>query len=260
MLALTLALALGAPAPQAPPAQAAPPYGPGERMDFAVHYLGAKMGLARISVDEPDGPVLPVQLQARTGGLMKLVDVRQQIVSSFDTETRLPRSFTLDAVELGYRHSDTTRFDRATGKATVRSRGKYDNTNEVDVPEGTTDFVGLVFRLRTEPLPDGWKQAFPVLAGTRVNTIAAEVTGREVVETDAGSFPAVKVRVPTGFTGKFSEKNPTFIWFSDDARRIVVRISTDFAIGRAVAELVAYQAGRAAAGAPLGVSGPLPAR
>jgi len=256
MLALALALALCAPGARptpAPPgaapalqvARAVPPYGPGERMDFAIHYLGAKMGMARISVDERDGPVLPVQLQARTGGLMKLFDVRQQLVSSFDTESLLPRAFSLDAVELGYRHADTTRFDRAAGKATVRSRGKYDNTNEIDVPPETTDFVGLVFRLRTEPLADGYKHAFPVLAGTRVNTIVAEVVAREKVETDAGEFPAVKVRVPTGFTGKFSEKNPTFIWFSDDARRVVVRISTDFAIGRAVAELVGYQPGRA---------------
>jgi hypothetical protein len=214
-------------------------------MDFDIHYLGAKMGAARISVDERDGAVLPVQLQTRTGGLMKFLDIRQQLVSALDTETLLPRASSLDAVELGYRHADTTRFYRAAGKATVRSRGKYDNTDEIDVPPDTLDFVALVFRLRTAPLADGYRQAFPVLAGTRVTTIVAEVVAREKVETDAGDFPTVKVRVPTGLTGKFSEKTPTFIWFSDDARRLVVRISTDFAVGRAVADLVAYRPGKA---------------
>ena len=74
--------------------------------------------------------------------------------------------------------------------------------------------------------------------------------GRERVETRAGTFQAVKVRVPTGFTGKFSEKNPTFIWFSDDDRRVVVRITADFAIGNATANLVTYAPGTAVAPVP----------
>ena len=44
--------------------------------------------------------------------------------------------------------------------------------------------------------------------------------------------------------GKFSEKNPTYVWFSDDPRRVVVQISSDFAIGRANARLVHYQPGQ----------------
>jgi hypothetical protein len=119
----------------------------------------------------------------------------------------------------------------------------------VDVPPGTVNFVGLVFKLRGLPLEPGTRHEFPVLAGRRLKTIAAEVLGREEVETKAGKFPAVKVRVPTGFTGKFSEKNPTLVWFSDDARRIVVRITSDFAVGHATASLVSYSPGalRAAA-------------
>jgi hypothetical protein len=74
--------------------------------------------------------------------------------------------------------------------------------------------------------------------------VVTAVVKREQVKTGAGKFAAVKVRVPTGFDGKFSEKNPTFVWFSDDERRVVVKISTDFAIGRAEAELTAYQPGQ----------------
>ena len=36
----------------------------------------------------------------------------------------------------------------------------------------------------------------------------------------AGGFDAIKVKVPTGFDGKFQEKSPTFLWLSDDARRL----------------------------------------
>jgi hypothetical protein len=234
---LAVALALAVPA--------ALPHAPGERMDYAVRYMGMRMGKARLSVGRAEGGILPVFLESRTTGLMSVVDVRQQIATYLDVGTGLPRRSSLDAVEAGYRHTDTTQFDRAAGKASVRQKGKHDNTYEVEVPPGTVDFVALVFRLRKLPLEPGSRLDFHVLAGKRLAHVAVEVIGREVVSTRAGDFPALKVRVPTGFTGRFSEKNPTHVWFSDDPRRIVVQITTDFSIGHATAGLVSYSPGAA---------------
>ena len=228
---------------EAPPASA--PFAPDERMDFSVDYLGITVGKARISVGRPEGSLQPVFLDARTSGVVSFVDVREHLASYLDVRTGLPQSSLLDAYEPGgYHHTDTARFDRGAGKATVRELGKHDNTYEIDVPEGTLDFVALVFRLRTLPLEPGTSLPFQVLTGRTLHAVTADVMGREKVETGAGTFPTVKVRVPTGLTGKFSEKNPTIIWFSDDARRIVVRLSTDFAIGRALAGLSSYQPGK----------------
>ncbi len=220
------------------------PYAPEERMDFSIDYLGLPMGKARISVGRREGALLPVFLEARSGGMVGFVRIREQLASYLEAETGLPRSCSIEALEPGYRHVDTARFDRDTGKATIREKGKFDNTYEIEVPPETLDFVALVFRLRTLPLGKGARHEFQVLAGRQVTKIVAEVVAHETVSTDAGRFEAVKVRVPTGFSGKFSEKNPTFVWFSDDERRIVVRISTDFAIGRAMAALVSYQPGK----------------
>jgi hypothetical protein len=215
-------------------------------MEFTVHYLGIKMGTARIWVGEPEAEsgVLPLHLLARTGGIAALFDVRQELVSRLDTASGLPAGSLIDAVEGSYRHTDTTVFDRAAGKAKVTVKGKYLTVKEVEVPPGAIDFVALVFRLRQLPLEPGASHGFDVLAGTKVNHVVARVLGREVLETRAGTFPTLKVQVPTGFTGKFSEKDPTIIWLSDDARRVVVRLATDFAIGKAVASLTAYGPGR----------------
>jgi hypothetical protein len=232
--------------PAATIARASAPWGPDERMDFAIDYLGLKMGKARISVGSREGALLPVFLEARTSGIVAFVDVREQLASWLDVATGLPHASSLDASEPGYRHVDTARFDRATGHATIREKGRYDNTYEIDVPPDTMDFVSMVFRLRTLPLEPGSRHEFQVLTGRKVSRVVAAVTGRETIQTPAGRFDSVKVRVPTGFTGKFSEKDPTFVWFSDDARRIVLRISTDFAIGRAMAALVSYQPGKTA--------------
>ncbi len=217
-----------------------------ERMDFKIHYLGVPMGRARISVGRPEGPLLPVFLEARTTGVVSVLTVREQLATYLDVQSGLPRSASIDAVEGSYRHTDTTDFDRNEGKAKVRQKGKFDNTHVVDVPPDTLDFVAMIFRLRMLPLDPGSRHEFNVLSGDKLRKVVAEVADREQVSTDAGDFPAVKVRVPMGFSGRFSEKKPTFVWFSDDARRIVVRITTEFAIGRATAGLVSYQPGKRA--------------
>ena len=218
-----------------------------ETMEFSVSYLGVTMGKVRLFVGKVDPTVAPVFLQAQTSSIMSFITIKQQLATYLDVATGLPRSASLDAVEGSYRHTDTVQFDRAANKATVREKGKYDNTYVVDVPPGTVDFVALVFKLRSLPLQPGMRHEFPVLSGRKLKTVVAEVVGRETVSTKIGDFPAMKVRVPTGFTGKFSEKNPTYVWFSDDPRRVVVRITSDFAIGHATAGLVSYAPG---AGAP----------
>lgn len=239
---LAVALALAAVLPAA--AGEGLPFAPGEQIDLTVHYLGIKMGSMRISVGKAEGAVLPLFFQTRTEGLAAIADVRQHIATYWDSETLLPRTSQLDAKEMNYWHSDTTRFDREAGKATVTVRRKSGvGEDVVNVPPGTLDFLSMVFVLRTRPLAVGGKHPFQILAGKKVTAVDAEVMAREEVDTGMGRMPAFKVRVPTSFTGQFSEKEPTFVWFSDDARRIPVRIVAGFAIGRAVASLTAYQPG-----------------
>jgi hypothetical protein len=258
MLALPLALALlataePAAAPASTPAPAPPageaagvPHRPGEQMDFDVEYGGFKLGEARISVGQRAGAILPVFLESRTTGVVGLIKLKQHMVSNLDSATGLPRSSQVDGIEPGYRHSDTAHFDREAGVAEVRERGKYDNTYRIDIPAGTLDFVALIFKLRTLPLVPGSAFEFPVLAGRALAQVVATVEAREAVETSTGEVQALRVRVPTGLTGKFSEKSPTYIWFSDDPRHAVVRISADFSIGRAKAVLTSYKAGQEA--------------
>lgn len=232
--------------PLASQERALPPAAPprsNEAMDYQVTYLGVPMGKVRLFAGSVDSTVAPVFLQAQTTSIFAIVTLRQQLASYLDVHTGLPLSGSLNAVEGSYRHLDTVFYDRVANQAKVRERGKYDNTYLIAVPPDATDFISLVYRLRTLPLEPGARYAFRVLAGRDLNSVVAEVLGRERVETKAGTFDAVKIRVPTGFTGKFSEKNPTYVWVSDDARRVVVRITADFAIGNATANLVAYAPG-----------------
>lgn len=252
ILALALALAAGPatapppPQPAAAPALAPVPWRPEERMDFEVHYLGFTIGKSSLSVGRIEDGAAPVRLSSRPAGITSALNFHQTLQSTLDLATLLPRASLHDASEPGgYKHTDTTRYDRPAGKASVREKGRFDHTYEIEVPPDALDFVTMVFRLRTLPLPDGATHTFRVLAGRKINVVVASVVKRERVKTDAGKFMAIRVRIPTRFDGKFSEKSPTHVWFSDDERRVVVKINVDFAVGSGEAELIAYQPGQA---------------
>jgi hypothetical protein len=216
-----------------------------ERMEYTVSYLGITLGKARLFSGKVDQTTAPIFLQAQTASIAAVVTLRQQLASYVDPATGLPRSGQLDAVEGSYRHTDTVSYDRLENRATVRekaSSGK-DETRSFGMPPGTIDFVSLVYRLRHLPLEPGTTYLFHVLTGRILSTAHVEVIGREELETGIGKVRTVKVRVPTAFAGKFAETNPSFVWLTDDARRIVARITTDFAIGHATAILDSYVPG-----------------
>jgi len=228
----------------APVAQAGGGFGPGEQIDFNIDYLGVRTGEARILVGQAEGPVWPVITRARTDGLAAIVDIREHLVSYWDSETRLPRGSDLQAIEVGDRHNDSARFDRDTGKATIRilRKGrKIENTYPLDPL--AQDFASALLWLRLQPLAEDARFEIPVFTTKGTFQLQASVVGRETVTTPAGTFPAWKVQVRTAFDGKFASRRDTFIWFSADESKIPVRVSAEFALGSVVVSLASYRPG-----------------
>ncbi|MGA8891412.1 MAG: DUF3108 domain-containing protein [Anaeromyxobacteraceae bacterium] len=228
----------------APPTRAAGGFAPGEQIDFAIDYLGIRTGEARIVVGQAEGPIWPVISRARTDGLAAIVDIREHLVSYWDSETRLPRGSDLQAIEVGDRHNDSARFDRSAGKATIRitRKGKrVENTYPLD--PAAQDFASAALWLRTQEFSENARFEIPVFTTKGTFVLQATVTGREKVETPAGTFDAWKVEVRTAFDGNFAARRDTTIWFSADENKVPVRVSADFAVGSVVVKLVAYQPG-----------------
>jgi hypothetical protein len=234
---LAAALSLG-------PGVARAAFGPGEQLEFSVDYLKIRAAQARITVGQAEGDVWPVIAQAKTDGLGSLLDVREHLVSYWDSVRQLPRGSDLQAVELGDRHTDTARFDRDNGKAHVRvlRKGKKDEKTYALAPDAH-DFASALLWMRLQPLAEGGRYEIPIFTTRGPFKLAVAVVGKERIETPAGDFDTVKVQVRTAFEGNFASKRDTFIWFSDDARHVPVRVSAEFAIGSIVATLSAYRPG-----------------
>lgn len=225
---------------------------PGEEIVLGVSYLGVPTGEARVRVGQPEGDIWPVVFQARTSGAASLLDVREHLVSYWDAELQLSRGSDLKAYEVGDFHTDSARFSRIAGEPTkvtvVEARkGRKPKTKILEVPHDALDLTGAFLWLRMQDLSVGLRLEVPIISGTSQFTLLAEVVDRELVKTPAGTFPSFKVRVRTGFAGKFSTKRDTFLWFADTLDRRLVKITADFAVGSIVAELRSYRPGTAVA-------------
>jgi len=219
-------------------------FAPGEEMVLQVRYLNLPTGEGRITVGQPSGDVWPIVFQAKTQGVAGFIDIREHLVSYWDSAARQTRGFDLRAYEVGDFHVESTRFDRERGKATLEKQRKGRRAVETfDVPANIHDLTGAFMWLRLQPLQPGARHEVPVCAGSQQFTLVAEVLGRETLETPAGTFPTVKVQVRTALDGNFSTKRDSFLWLSDDPRHVLVRMSADFAVGSVVATLKSYRPG-----------------
>src|SRR6266568_444382 len=228
LVRLLLALitsALAAPALAAPDAIV-----PGEQIDFAIEYLHIKTGQARISLGKAEGSIWPVVMQGRTEGITGMLDIREHVVSYWDSEQRLPRGSDSNSIEVGDRHSDRARFDRRAGKVLLETHrpGKL-LERSFDVPTGAQDMAGALLFVRLQPLAPGSRLQIPVFASGQSFTLAAEVVGREKIETPAGTWNTLRVQLHSAMQGNFRSCEMV-LWVSDDARHVPVRVSADFAI------------------------------
>ncbi|BDG01764.1 DUF3108 domain-containing protein [Anaeromyxobacter oryzae] len=226
------------------PATAVAGFSPGEETVFSVSYLSLPTGEGRILVGQPEGTVWPVLFQAKTGGIAGVIDIRENLVSYWDNETRLPRGSDLRAYEIGDYHVDSARYDREGKQATVVVQRKGKRKEETfPVAADVQDLTSAFMWLRLQELQVGHRYEVPVCSGNKQFTLVAEVLAREAVETPAGTFPTVKVKVRTALEGKFSTKRDSFMWLSDDPRHVLVRASAEFAVGSMVVTLKSYRPG-----------------
>ncbi|HSN92464.1 MAG TPA: DUF3108 domain-containing protein [Anaeromyxobacteraceae bacterium] len=221
---------------------------PGEETVLAVSYLGIPTGEGRIAVGRPEGDVLPVFFQVRSGGAASLVDIREHLVVYWDVAERLTRGSDLRAIELGDRHHDRTRFDRTAGQVTVtvQREGRTREKRAPCPPDGH-DLTGAFLFLRLQALAAGQRYELPVCSGAEPFTLVARVEERERVKTPAGEFDALRVAIRTEIKGKFNARRDILLWFSDDPRHVLVKMSAEFAVGSVVATLKRYTPGESVA-------------
>ncbi len=107
------------------------------------------------------------------------------------------------------------------------------------IPACVEDVVSAFYYLRAQPMKVGKKIQLAVNDGSKTKEVTATVEDLEPVQTPLGTFQAFRVE-PTVFGDLYKRKGRMVIWFSDDQRRLPLRIKAMISVGAITGTLSSY--------------------
>ena len=230
---------------------------PGERLDYAVRYLGIPIGHVWLEVArfvERDGTRLAhLRAGARTNdfwsALYQIDDVSEAWVDLDRGVTVRTRTHT----HHGRRHEvwEQVDFDWETHYIHVHEEKRHRNRlREVAFDFGpfVHDTFDLFYTVRTLPLELGFSARLPVYANQRIYAFHVEVVRRERIEHPLlGAGEAVVLRPYDLLDGEPTGNGAGEIWVRGDGRHVPLRLAgwfrttEHFRVGGIRAELVALR-------------------
>lgn len=224
-----------------------PAFGPGEQCTYTVKYLGMSAGTAQVTVGSETlqwgQPVWPIVTVARTD--LVFFPVKDRFVTYWDMASQRSLGSDLFADEGRKKRRQKMRLDHAAGTATIvkQKEGEAENESVMEIEPGSGDIAAAIFSLRNKPLAEGCEFELPVTTGARNFRLKAKVERRQTLSTSLGEREVFKVRVQTGFAGKFQSKRDLFAYITTDESHVPVRIEAEFVLGSLIADLTHYQPG-----------------
>jgi hypothetical protein len=205
----------------------------GETLDYNLTWLKVTGGTARMTIGPLAGEddVYRITSVAKSSpGFSRFFKVRDEIETTVARDDFSTLRYVKRLDEDGDKHEEVTVID--DGVAT-RTRKKV---KKVRVPRPIMDPISVIFHIRTLDLSPGKTYDFELISDGKLYTVHAKVTRREKVQTPAGTFNCVRVE-PQMTSGGVEREEKLFLWYTDDERRIPVRIRTEVKVGAITATL-----------------------
>jgi len=230
--------------PEAPVEAPAPrmPFAHGEKLLYEVSFLGVTAGQAELRAENARDDEWRFFASGRTvGATDSIFGLRQSASCTVHGEKLKPELCLFTSQQRKGLKRREVRYDHATGEVSERllEDGKRSEKKRNFGDEGIHEGVSGLYLLRKEFPAIGETMSFRAIRKGKAITVEAEALGRETVKTDAGTFDvvAVDLRIIT----KVDKDAATHarVWFTDDVRRLPVKVAVDAPVGSLVATLVA---------------------
>ncbi len=240
MIAALLALALAADAGcRLPPlAPGERPWKSGETLTFDLDVLGmVKAGTLEVSVERPmsGGKIVPLRARAKTTASVANVRSFAGVALSWiDAATLLPERYRDEAEEDGvHKMSDTRIAPRRPELAVAYQYGETKGVTTYPRAGDVLDALSTMTFLRAARLAPGDRFCFDLVANRRFWRLEGQVAAKtESVETPAGRFETLRVDAATRRIDRPEDRpRPVHLWFSRDARKLLVAIVSEVDIG-----------------------------
>lgn len=219
-------------------------YAKGETLDYTVSWMKVVGGTARMTVAPSGDSNWRITSVAKSGGgLARFVKVRDEIETIVTRNDFSTLRYTKKLDERGDKMEEVTTIEDG-----IASR-KRKKIRKVPVPYPVYDPISLIYYFRTLELAPGKMYEFTVISDGKLYTVHGRVVKREKVTTPLGTFDALMVEPQMASAGVQREEQ-LFIWYSDDERRLPLRIRTEVKFGSVTATLKSVTTGVASIDPP----------
>jgi len=232
------------------------PFQPGEHAVYEVFYMGVLGGYGSIDVDNPmlvDGEWMRVvRGDASTGDWYKYVFVLKDKLLSVSRPIDYGiRRFYMEQDEgklIGSRYIQKkwVEFDHAKCRSHERTqrKGRDEKIEDYDFQRSSTDVIGAYFQLRSRNFQVGKKEYVSVYTSEKNWMLEAEPLGVESVETAAGKFNAMKLKLQTYIGNDLQQKGDVVMWLASDLpEKVLIQIKADVKVGSIYVKLKEFKPG-----------------
>lgn len=211
-----------------------------QRLHFSIHWLFIPAGTAILEARRPAAGEARFLLEACSNAAVDLVyKVRDRIrVRSRSTPTGLESQWYRFRQHEGSHRNDHTLEFPQPGR--VRYRDHLAGTRQsFAVAPNTLDMVSAFFATRSLPLVPGETYRLPVVDKDEHYTLRIDVLERERLDTLLGAdTPTVKIHPRLQSEGVFKRSGEMYLWLTDDARHLPVRMESRVRYGRVISRLI----------------------
>lgn len=209
-------------------------YAPGERLVYDVRYLGISAGTAMLEVldkEEMNGrDVYHILSTVQSNDFISFFyPVNNQIESFIDTEKLYSHLIKIKQHQGKRRREKIIDFNQVHHRAV---QIKNNRSMVFEIPPNVQDSLSSLYFFRTlSPLEVGTSAFIPVHESRKNWELEIQVLNKERVKTEVGVFNTIKVKAVVRFEGLLMDKGDVYIWFTDDEKRIPVKIKSKIKIG-----------------------------
>jgi hypothetical protein len=227
----------------APPGDlaSARPFQVGEQLTYEISWLNITAGTAVMAVSGAgnDGgrPLAKLITTAQSRpAITTFFPVDNRVESIVDPATLLPEHLTFKRREGKKKEDIEYTFHQKEGKVTVVKGG---TTETLELSPDTQDVISCLYYARSKlSLQPGSVLTMNVYHDKKNRKLDVRVEEIETVSGSWGKIETARVLVIMPFQGLFLNQGNIRVWFTNDDRRIPVRMKAKVIIGSIVADLV----------------------
>ena len=211
-----------------------------EQLVFDVRWKGIKAGTAEQTATAQGGEITIVNTLRSSklvSAFFAIDDRTESVISRGGKWKGLPVLYR-ENINEGKRHKQReARFNFSS--RTVDSTNILENSRKKDPITATThDKLSSIFFIRSVNLVPGQSVFFHLYDLKRLWNVEAKVVKREEIRTPLGKFKTIVVTSQLTHKGVVAKVGNGTFWFTDDSRRIPVRIRTTINAGEMTLTLV----------------------